>query len=179
MTRAWFDGQMARLTALKGSAADIDSHWEALSDLPGDVFAAAVGHALRTREWFPVPAELRADADHVAVRVRVAVPDEARDVPLEQPFTITVPAAGKVVSVTREWKYYDERCNDTGWASWWCGERPAGRQPWMLDGRCERRGEHGGHEWVGRCMCWDSNPALVRKREAQRKYAEEPQKVKR
>jgi hypothetical protein len=90
---------------------------------------------------------------------------------------VTVPGAGTIVSVSREWKYYDERCSDTGWASWWCGPpEDKRRAPWMELARCDRRGDHGPHEWVSRCACYASNPALVRRRDAVRQYAEPSQK---
>lgn len=177
MTREFFDDQMARLAVLRFPPADMDAHYGALRDIPADVLDAAVSHALKTRRDFPVPAELRADADHVAPSVRPVIADdeEPRDVPLAQPFTITVPEVGTLISVTREWKYYDERCSDIGWASWWCGE--GSRYPWMPKAKCGRRGEHDPHEWVDHCACYETNPALVRKREAQRKYSDNPQKV--
>ena len=178
MTREFFDRQMTRLSVLRFPPADIDEHFEALRDIQADVFDAAVSHALKTRRDFPVPAELRADADHVAVSMRQVVVDEVREVPLVEPFTVTVPEVGTVISITREWKYYDERCHDSGWAAWWGGDVSApGWKPWYEASRCDRRQDHGPHEWVGHCACYDSNPALVRKREAQRKYAASPQKV--
>ena len=92
---------------------------------------------------------------------------------LAEPFAITVPGAGKIIPVTREWKYYCERCSDSGWASWWCGpEDHRERRPWWSVARCERRGEHAPHEWVGKCACFDSNPALVKRREREQKFAE-------
>lgn len=69
----------------------------------------------------------------------------------------------------REWRYYCEDCNDLGMRTWWCGE--GRRQPWIEARICERRHAHGGHEWAEPCACRDTNPALVRKREAQARYA--------
>ena len=180
MTREFFDRQMTRLAVLRFPPADIESHWDALQDIPADVFTAAVSHALKTRRDFPVPAELRADADYVAWSVRPALEADAatRETTLEQPFTVTIPEVGTVVSITREWLYYDDHCSDTGWVSCWCGasDEP-NRKSWFEVSRCSKRSEHPPHEWVQRCACWETNPALVRKREAQRKYAVSPQKV--
>lgn len=179
MTAEFFERQIERLKPL-GAASDEfkDAYWDALHDLPADVFDAAISHALKTRTWFPKPAELRIDADTVAPLVRPPLPDEDRSRLLDEPFTVTLPDVGTLVSVTREWKYYDERCSDSGWASWWCGDPTDRRRaPWMEIGRCDRHGEHGPHEYVTRCACWESNPALVRKRANQQRYAEKPGKA--
>ena len=174
LTIATFNAQMNRLVGLKFMPADLTTHWEALSDLPDAVLEAAVTRAQKTRADFPTPVELRQDADQVKAHAFIVEPAEDRVVALAQPFTITVPEVGTVVSVTREWRYYADRCSDTGWASWWCGTVEDRRAPWMPISSCGRRGDHDAHEWVGQCACWESNPALVRKREAQRKYAEKP-----
>lgn len=187
MTPDFFERQIERLKPL-GEASDEfkDTYWGALRDIPPDVFEAAVTHALKTRVWFPKPAELRRDADHVAVTVRPVPAVEQRATELAQPFTITIPQIGSVVSVQREWKYYCDKCHDGGWESVWCGSRAVVlredtlfelAKPWQESMRCDRRNEHGTHEWVRRCSCWETNPALVRKRESQRKYAETPGKV--
>lgn len=173
MIRADFDRQMTRLLGLRFAPVDLVTHWEGLRDLPAEALERAVSRAQTTRIDFPTPAELRQDAD--LSRVRETEPSEDRAMVLELPFEVVVPGAGTVVSVTREWRYYDERCADTGWASWWCGEAShVRRAPWSEAQPCERRGDHEAHEWVGQCACWASNPALVRKREAQRAYAEAP-----
>lgn len=176
MTRQWFDQQMARLCGLRFAPSETDTHWEALCDLPDAVLQSAVTRAQKTRVNFPTPVELRQDADQVATPV---APPEDRSMSLLQPFTITVPRAGTVVSVTREWKYYDDRCSDLGWVSCWCGPIETRRVAWMELSRCERRGDHDPHEWVSRCPCTESNPALVRKRNAVRKYAEKEKGVRR
>lgn len=174
MSADFFDGQMARLAVLRFAPAEIDGHREALADLPTDVLEAAVSHALRTRTHFPVPAELRADADCVAVRPSMT-PDLGRENILQQPFTITIPQIGTVVSVTKEWQYCCEDCSDCGWMTWWCGS-PAPK-PWMQTSRCERYWEHPGHEFVKHCACYMTNPSLVRKRDAQRRYSEAPKRA--
>lgn len=183
MIPAWFRTQMSRLLGLKFAPADLTTHWEALSDVPVSVLEAAVTRAQKTRVDFPTPVELRTDADAVAHMVRASAPAEDRATALPEPFTIQVPQAGTVVSVTREWRYYCEQCSDSGWYSLWCGARAVAiseqatreiAKPWQESRPCDRRGEHGAHEWVSRCACYDTNPALVRKREAAQKYAEKP-----
>lgn len=173
----WLKRQLRRLLVLPFPPADISEHEKALADIPEPVMTAAVDYALRTRTKYPVPSELRADADHVAPLAVLDEPLPTRERALEQPFTITVPEVGTVISVTREWKYYDDRCSDTGWASWWCGPPQSRHLPWIPFGQCQRHGEHQAHEWVSRCECWASNPALIRKREAIRKYSEAPNRV--
>ena len=181
MTRHWFDQQMARLSGLRFAPAETDTHWEALQDVPGSVLEVAVGRAAKTRSEFPTPVELRQDADQVAHFARPVEPAEDRSTPLEQPFTITVPEVGKVVSITREWSYYCETCSDAGWESMWCGypavtlkngEIRTLAKPWQAQRICDRRGPHMPHEWVQKCACSDTNPALVRKRDAMQKFAE-------
>ena len=169
--------QMTRLSVLRGVPEGIDVYAEALGDIPADVFEAAVGHALKTRAWFPTPAELRLDADVVARQVRPVEPAEDRSTPLAAPFTITVPEVGTVVSITREWKYYCETCADSGWASRWCGDAHHRATAWQQQLHCGRSEGHLPHEWIERCPCYQTNPALVRRREAQRQYAAKPGKV--
>lgn len=170
MTTEYFARQMDRLSGLRFRPADLTTHWEALNDLPDAVLSAAVSRAQRTRVEFPTPVELRQDAD--LEHAPVAAPAEDRSTPLDQPFTVVVPEVGTIVSVVREWKYYCGQCNDGGWESVWCGDSPA--KPWQASCGCNRRGDHEAHEFVRPCACWDTNPALVRKREAQRQYAEQP-----
>jgi hypothetical protein len=134
------------------------------------VLEAAVSRAQKTREDFPTPIELRLDADAVAHRVQSAEDDERHAEPLPEPVVLGMLPDGTAVKATRFWRYYDERCSDSGWASWWCGDRSLAKE-WQLSQTCGRRGEHGAHEWVGRCACAESNPSLIRKRENQTKYA--------
>lgn len=174
MTPAFFEQQMARLSGLKFRPADLGTHWEGLRELPDAVLEAAIGRAVKTRADFPTPFELRQDADQMASRVRAVEPEpEDRAVPLPAPHVIPFPQAGRNIRVEAEWRYYCETCSDLGWESVWCGDPKAVRRmPWHEIRTCERRGEHGAHEWVRQCRCWDSNPALIRKRENQKKYAE-------
>lgn len=177
MTFAAFETQMARLSGLKFRPAELQTHWEALKDIPDAVLEAAVTKAQRTRTEFPSPVELRQDADTVAHHVAPVAAEEDRGVPLAEPFSITVPEVGTVLSVTREWRYYCESCEDGGWRSHWCGDRTAHAKPWQESGHCGRRNEHAPHEWVEHCACYETNPALVRKRAASQKFADKPGKA--
>lgn len=177
MTRELFDAQMGRLIVLKGWPDSVDEHFGALKDIPPDVFTAAVDHALKTRAWFPVPAEIRADADVVA-RVVVKLepePEWESSGNIEEHF-IANPFGGKgiTVKVDRDWKYYCDACNDTGMASKWCGEDNT-RFPWLPLVQCDRRGKHFPHDWVAHCLCVEWNPTVKRRKDAQlRTYSEKP-----
>lgn len=184
MTRPFFDQQMVRLTGLRFVPASLTTHWEALRDLPDAVLEAAVSRAQKTRQDFPTPIELRIDADAVAHRVRESGDDEDRGCDLPAPVALGTLPNGTPVKATREWRYYCEGCGDMGWRSLWCGDRPvpaptdqdpaATREitkPWMQSQHCGRRGEHGSHEWVTDCACALSNPAILRRKERQQKYA--------
>ena len=173
-----FRAQMTRLMGLKFAPSELVTHWEALRDVSADVLDAAVTKAQKTRSEFPSPVELRQDCDAVAHLVRPIV-DEDRGVELAEPFTVTIPQAEKSFPITREWKYYHEACSDSGTESLWCGSvtREDGKpnllvKPWHLLQACERAGDHQPHEWVRRCRCWESNPALIAKRDRQQRYAE-------
>lgn len=175
MTVAFFREQMTRLMGLRFAPADFDTHWEALHELPPDVLEAAVTRAQRTRVEFPTPVELRMDADIARPRAVAVLDAPERETPLEQPYAIPFPQAGKSIPVQRIWKYYCEACSDLGWQSVWCGDpKNPSRKPWQEPRTCDRRGEHAPHEWVRHCGCFDTNPALVRKREANARYAAEP-----
>src|SRR3990167_774167 len=171
--RAAFDAQLKRLLGLRFVPASLDTHWEALQDVPLVVLSAAVSRAQKIRSDFPTPHELRQDADQVAHLAQVRAPAEDRAVPLDAAVEIPFPEAAAVLRIRETWNYYCETCSDSGWASVWCGPFTAQRKPWQEPRVCDRRGEHGSHEWVRRCPCWETNPALVRKRDAQRKYAEQ------
>lgn len=170
--RQRFDAQMRRLIGLKFVPASLDTHWEALQDVPLAVLTAAVTRAQKTRAEFPTPVELREDADQVAHLVSATSEEEPRGVRLAEPVTMAVPQAAAVLVMQQSWEYYDSVCSDTGWRVFWCGPFELSRKPWQEPRLCERRREHGAHEWVDRCACFDTNPALIRRRESQRKYAE-------
>lgn len=168
---AWFLLQMTRLLGLKFRPDDMVTHWEALADVPETVLTAAVSRAQKIRIEFPSPAELRQDCDAVLHLVRPAHPEPDRGTDLPQPYAITVPNVEKPIPVTREWKYYHEACSDSGIESLWCGEPGPQRKPWQQLQTCERRTPHDAHEWVRKCTCFESNPALIRKRERQQQFA--------
>lgn len=180
MTRDQFDGAICRLSLLRGAPDDGDVHFAALKDIPADVFDAACEHALRTRTFFPVPAELRMDADATRRRPSFSEPERAPVYLAPVTHVIKNPFGGKDVTVIvdRDWKRDCDRCSDIGMRSWWCGAEPSRRFPDSPVQMCGRRGEHPAHEWVDRCDCVSWNPTIRRARAAQdTKYAHEPEKV--
>ena len=180
MTFEVFEQQMARLVGLRFRPAELQTHWEALSDVPDGILAEAVSRAQKTRAEFPSPVELRQDCDAVSHLVRPPIDDEDRGVALAQPFTVTVPGVGTVISITREWNYYCDDCEDSGMRSFWCGEVVEHvTKLWQPMLACERTKPHLPHEFVARCACWDTNTALVKKRAAQQKFADASQSKKR
>lgn len=171
MTPEHCENQLRRLGVLRGIPDDVIEYFAALEDVPDERFTAAVDHALKTRQWFPTPAELRADCDAVGGRVLAFSPPGSRfeavigggyEASFRNPFT------GKTltVKVDRIWKFDCDDCEDTGWRSRQC---PAEA--------CGRRHAHASHEWVERCQCLDWNPTLRRRKEATAKYSQEPEKV--
>lgn len=181
MRHEFFNEQMDRLRGLRFVPASFDTHWEGLRDMPERVLDAAVGRAIRTRSDFPTPAELRVDADAVKhlVVAQEREPDRGTDLPEPKHFLLVNDASevAKTITAHRIWRYYCEVCGDSGDRSFWCGASK--RQPWVVDATCEsdtcRKIRHGhteyGHEWVRRCECWASNPAVQRRIESQAKYA--------
>jgi hypothetical protein len=167
-----FREQMARLMGLKFAPADMLTHWEALQDIPDDILGAAVSRAQKTRVEFPTPAELREDCDAVAHTVRPPAPEPDRGSDLEQPVTLGMLPDGRPVTAQRLWVYYHPECGDTGSESLWCGAPGPHTKPWQTVQDCGRRRPHDGHEWVRPCACAESNPALIRKRENQQKFAD-------
>lgn len=166
MKREWFNLQMARMVGLRFPPGDMDTHWEALSDMPEALLVASVERAQREADEFPSPNMLKAYAAQLRSDV-IALPSvEDRGVDLPEPVTATLPT-GKVIPFTREWKYYCSECNDTGWRTWWCGPGSSSASPWVATSVCQRHNEHMSHEWVGRCACAASNPAVRRKRESE------------
>lgn len=180
MTDAFFREQMARLAGLRFVPAELTTHWEALYDLPEDALEAAVSRAQRTRVDFPTPIELRQDADQATARPSAIDPDPGRGSDHE-PRTIIAKIddlAERHFRITREWKYYDDACSDTGWVSVFCGsEAHPQRKPWWAVRTCDRRGDHAPHEWVFQCSCAEWNPAIKRRKERDGKYAEKPGKA--
>lgn len=167
MTAA-FRRQMQRLGGLKFAPAELDTHWEALSDLSDAELDAAVSRAARGCDDFPSPKMLRVFVDEYRRDLPVPAEDLSREMPAE-PRTITTPY-GDSHTFNREWKYFCDDCSDTGRRSYWCGDGPSERYPWMSVSRCHttnceklRRGGYA-HEWVDRCPCADTNPDVLRKK---------------
>jgi hypothetical protein len=179
MTQEFFHAQMARLVGLRWVPRDMTTHWEALRTLPDAVLDAAVAVAGRTRVDFPTPHELRQDAD--SVRTAIDVPDDPdRSTALDQPYTVILPHSDTPIRISREWSYHCDYCSDIGWRRWWCGDPPMPLRLVTSDpvalpvpsGRaCDRYHPHGSHEWVAPCECAEHNPALIRKRHNQERYA--------
>ena len=163
MTRAAFKSQLDRLTGLKFAPSTLDTHYEALSDITAPELDAAIARATKECEEFPSPKMLRIFVDDYR-RDRQVPPEDwdTRAEPIE-PHEITFPD-GRVIKVTHRWKYYCEVCSDTGTRIWWCSTRPSARRPWLEIWKCERRGDHGEHEWTDKCPCADTNPDVQRKR---------------
>jgi hypothetical protein len=182
VNRETFDAQMGRLIVLKGWPDSVEEYFPALVDIPDDLMPDAVTHALRTRTWFPAPAEVRADCDAIRrSRPVSSLPQPkvhelaggGREVLIANPF------GGEPLRllVTRDWTHDCEECSDTGWASRWCGEGRSG-QPDVKSRHCGRTHlEHGAHEFVEKCACIDWNPTIKRRKEAQAKYSSAPEKV--
>ena len=168
--------QLARLGVLRGVVADVSEYVKALSDVPELVFTEAVSHAIKTRPWFPTPAELRVDCDVAAQSFRTAAAT------IQAPQIEDLAGGGRVIEIpvpaifgdvpplrlkiTRVWKFDCEDCGDSGWRSRQCPE--------MV---CGRRFDHAAHEWVHPCECRSWNPTLRRRAEANAKYSEAPQRA--
>jgi hypothetical protein len=168
-----FRVQMERLLGLRFIPASFDTHWEALNDLPEDVFAAAVSRAQRTRVDFPTPVELRQDADQVAPRKAPRDEPSGREHPVRE---VVCEALGMklTLKVTREWVYDCEICSDSGWEPFWCGPSGVHQRQWLEARRCDKRSDHAPHEWVAPCPCRATNPTIQRRIDREAKYAEKP-----
>jgi hypothetical protein len=171
MTPDHCDLQIVRLSVLRGIPDDICEYFSALKDVPDERFTLAVSHALKTRAWFPSPAELRADVDATAPQISAVQADPKMEpligggyeMVLKNPFN----GAELRIKVSRVWKFDCEDCSDSGWRSNQCPSDP-----------CGRRYLHDAHEWVQRCHCVDWNPTIRRRKEALGiKYAKAPEKV--
>lgn len=185
MTRDELDSQLSRLVVLKGMPGDTDAYWEALSDIPIEVFDLAMTHALKTRAWFPAPAEIRHDCDAAKPRRPIAEHPTSRLVPLDgarielirNPF-VPDGSADITVRVLADRSVHCADCDDSGTAQFWCGDGPSSRWPWMPRRRCERRNPHGEHDWATACACVAYNPVIQRRKEAQRAtFAQPAEKV--
>lgn len=163
MTFAAFEQSMDRLAGLKFKPVNLRTHWEALADLTPLELSEAIEQAQRECEEFPSPKMIRMFVDQF--RSRISIPDEdwSRATPIE-PKEIRFPD-GRVIRITHEWRYYCEDCNDTGSRVNWCGSSPSTRRPWLQVFSCERKGDHGEHEWTDACPCAATNPDVQRKKQ--------------
>lgn len=167
MTRQHFDIQIGRLIVLRNWPDDATEWWKACRTVDPEVFEAACDHALKSREFFPVPAQLLADCDAVKAHVRPVTSDgpDWTDLDVEMMAEIKNPLPGGTsiwVKVIREWHHDCDTCGDTGWALRQCP-----------DTSCGRRIVHGPHSFAERCSCIEWNPTIRRRKEAAVKYAAE------
>ena len=167
MTAAAFVSRMHRLMGLKFAPTSLDTHWEGLRDLGDDEIDAAIERAARECDEFPAPKMLRMFVDEYRARVIPLAPDREREI---APVDVQVPQAEKSFRINREWRYYDERCSDTGWVSMWCGASQPPK-PWLERGFCGRSRPHSDHEFVVECPCASSNPDVIRKRAVDRQVS--------
>jgi len=178
MTREFLDAQLGRLIPLKGMPHNSDGYWDALNDIEGEVIEQAMTQALKSRVFFPTPAEVRMDCDQVAPRRldgdTVYLPRQAPDA-----FTATIrnPFTGVEHPVTVGLVWEDEcmHCRDTGWTERFCGGPESRRDPREC-GRFGNRVCQYPHTYVIACLCIPTNKTIQRRREAARKYAQEPAK---
>lgn len=172
MTLAFFKDEMARMNGLRFVPSSLDTHWEGLSELPDDVLHRAVGRAVRTRDEFPTPRQLREDADAVGAPIR---PEEDRSVPLPEPVDLGALPTGYRIRATHDWTYTCDDCNDSGVRSFWCGREPSERYPWMSVAECAlpncRKTKYA-HEWATACHCAEYNPVVKARKERNAHYAE-------
>lgn len=173
MTFEHFEQEMGRLEGLKFPPPSLRTHWEALRELPEVVLAAAVSKARDEVTEFPSPKMLKIFAEQVRPRI-VPVPEEdpSRGIDLPQPVVIEDERLPGPIPITRTWRYYCDRCEDSGLLTLRCegrGEEYASfaltRRPWVPEQRCERIKSHYAHEWAKPCPCAATNPDVQRKNE--------------
>jgi hypothetical protein len=182
MNREWFDQQLSRLFVLRGVPENSDGHWAVMQDVPADVIESGIAQALKTRVWFPVPAELRMDCDAVTPRRPQAVHPTSFMVPLEGSHTVHIPNpfGGEGITVAVGSEPYREcaQCDDTGMEKFWCGPSASSRWPWLELRRCDKRHAHADHDWAAACPCVPRNSVIQRRREAMGlRYSQSPEKV--
>lgn len=156
---------MKPLRVLRGgpsTAEDLDVYVEQFQHADLETFQRGCARALKTRSFFPTPAELFSDCEHMAPREtwkaeRPTGPTKL--VYLPNPFG----GEGIRIRVSEDSGHKCDECSDTGWSSAWCGERP-NRQTWLRTVACGREDAHLSHEWVCPCGCWHTNPRLIAKR---------------
>lgn len=182
MTREFFDQQLGRMFELRGVPEDSEGYWAVMQDVPAEILEAAVLQALRTRVWFPKPAELRMDCDAVAPKRATAVHPTSFLVPLEGTRTVHIPnpfgGEGITVAVGCEIRRECESCEDSGMEKFWCGDGKSARMPWLEVRRCDKRHAHGDHDWSAPCPCVPRNSVIQRRKDAMgQRYAHQPEKV--
>jgi hypothetical protein len=166
MTREAMDAQLGRMVILRNMPGDSEEYWRVFQQYPDHVFAAGVDKALDSRTWYPTPTELKDDCK-LARPTKVFQSAAQQPVGTGEPRTIRNPLPGGrdiVVTEYRDWVYYCEHCSDEGRRSRWCG-KSASPWPWVHRLSCDRRHEHGDHEWVEACPCAATNPAVLRRKE--------------
>jgi hypothetical protein len=67
--------------------------------------------------------------------------------------------------------HYCAICEDQGWDSVWCGIPGPTKKPWQDLAGCERSAPHQAHEFVRICTCSQTNPAILKRKDAQAQYA--------
>lgn len=175
MTRDEAVAALNRLRVLRGgpdSLEKLEVYVEAFAHADAADFERGCQRAIRTRSFFPTPAELFADCETAAPREtwvgeRQESDVDARIVHIANPFG----GAGLTLRVSKVWDYVCDDCDDMGQVSFWCGEIGPTKKPWQLVVPCGKQQEHAPHEYVTRCACWERNPALIRKRAAQAQHA--------
>jgi hypothetical protein len=182
MTRDDLETQLGRLFILKGAPTDTEPYWEALRDIPVEVLAAGISHAIKTRAWFPAPAEIRHDCDAAKPKKAMAVHPTSRMVPMDGAKTVTIanPFGGEgiTVTITEEHQPWCDDCGDSGEVVMWCGDDLSQRWPWLPVAPCGRRHAHAPHDWARHCLCVERNPTILRRKEALReRYAQSPEKA--
>jgi hypothetical protein len=173
VTQEWLDKRLVALMVLRRPPDDTSGYLEVLQDVPQDYVEGAIRHALKSRSWYPTPAELLSDCDVVAARDRkLPVPEwptpeqlaEAEIAEIRSPYGVLR------VRVVREWHDECTRCGDTGWAEFWCGEGQNTMR--HQEGHCGRRRPHSGHSWVEPCFCRPTNRTYQRRIGALASYAQ-------
>lgn len=179
MTRDDFSAAFKPLRALRGWPMDgelakerLAIFWDQFQHADAESFARGCARAVKTRTFFPTPAELFADCEMAAPRETWTAERHVADVDAQ---IVYIPNSfggeGLRLTVSKVWEYHCDDCDDGGQVSFWCGAIGPTRKPWQLTVPCGNREDHTGHEYVGRCACWDRNPALIRKRALQAQHA--------
>jgi hypothetical protein len=164
-----------KLRVLRGGPDSLDKlevYIEAFQHASAEDFERGCQRAVKTRTFFPTPAELFADCETSAPRETWVADPLIKDVDA-QIVHIPNPFGGKglTLRVSKVWDYHCDDCDDIGQVSFWCGDAGPTKKPWQLVVPCGKRQEHTPHEYVTRCSCWERNPALIRKRAAQAQHA--------